>query len=92
LETEDITGKRHNLETLMPGAALGFSSLIETDPRRYLSDARILTTPTRTIRFKGNDLLRMFYMDFEMGFLIMRKIALIAKRRLLYRTHPLDTV
>jgi CRP/FNR family transcriptional regulator, cyclic AMP receptor protein len=92
LETEDITGKRHNLETLMPGAALGFSSLIDTDSRQYLSDARVLTAPTRTLRFKSSELVLLFYSDFELGFLIMKKIALIAKRRLQYRTHPLDHI
>ncbi|MEI6260444.1 MAG: Crp/Fnr family transcriptional regulator [Deltaproteobacteria bacterium] len=92
LETEDITGKKHNLETLMVGAALGFSSLIETESKRYLCDARVITTPTRTLRFKASDLISMFYLDFELGFLIMKKIALIAKRRLLYRTLPLASL
>lgn len=92
LETEDITGKKHNLETLMAGAALGFSSLIETESKRYLCDARVITTPTRTLRFRASDLISMFYLDFELGFLIMKKIALIAKRRLLYRTLPLASL
>ena len=88
LELEDITGKMTYLETLMPGAALGFSSLIEARPKEYLTDARVLA-PTRAIRFRASDLLPLFYQNYELGFLMMKRIALIVLRRLIYRTHPI---
>ena len=91
LELEDITGKMTYLETLMSGAALGFSSLIEVRPREYLTDARVLT-PTKAIRFRASDLSPLFYQNYELGFLMMKRIALIAQHRLIYRTHPIGQV
>lgn len=91
LEVENIKGKIIHLETLVDGAALGFSSLVDIEPRKYLSDARIIT-PTRAIRFRADDILSLCYQDSKFGFLIMKRIALIAKQRLLYRTQPLDNI
>ena len=91
LELEGVTGKMTYLETLMPGAALGFSSLIEARSREYLTDARVLT-PTRAIRFRASDLLPLFYQNYELGFLVMKRIALIAQSRLISRTHPIGRV
>ena len=91
LETENIEGEIVHLETLVDGAALGFSSLVDIEPRQYLSDARIIT-PTKALRFRADDILSLCYQDLQFGFLIMKKIALIAKQRLLYRTQPLDNI
>lgn len=88
LEIESLTGKTVRLETIAPGGAIGFSSLIEMESKKYLSDARALT-PVKILRFKADDLTLLFYQDFELGYLMMKKIALIAKRRLMYRTHPI---
>lgn len=91
LELEDITGKMIRLETLFDGAALGFSSLVEIEPKRYLTDARVLT-PTKALRFRPADLDALCYQDFHFGFLLMKKTTLIARQRLLYRTLPIDHI
>jgi len=91
LQVESLTGKTVRLETIAPGGAIGFSSLIEMDHKVYLSNAKTLT-PCTTIRFRANDLIMLCYQDFELGFLLMKKIALIAKRRLMYRTHPIPRI
>ena len=88
LQVESLTGKTLRLETITPGGAIGFSSLIEMENKRYISDARTLT-PVKVLRFVADDMMLRFYQNFEMGFLIMKKIALIAKRRLVYRTMPI---
>jgi CRP/FNR family transcriptional regulator, cyclic AMP receptor protein len=88
LEIESLTGKTVRLETIVPGGAIGFSSLIESEQKRYLSDAKTLT-PVTLLRFKSDDMKMLFYQDFELGYLIMKKIALIAKQRLVYRTYPI---
>lgn len=87
LEVESLTGETMRLETIAPGGALGFSSLIEIE-KRYNSDARALT-PVRLLRFPADKLTLLFYQDFELGYLIMKKSALIAKRRLMYRLQPI---
>lgn len=88
LQMESLTGKTVRLETITPGGAIGFSSLIEMEPKRYIGDAKTLTD-VKVLRFHADDMALLFYQDFEMGFLIMKKIAFIAKRRLMYRTLPI---
>jgi CRP/FNR family transcriptional regulator, cyclic AMP receptor protein len=89
LEIESVTGKRVRLETIAPGSAIGFSSLIDIENKRYLSDAKTLT-PVKLLRFKPDEMTLLFYQDFELGYLIMKKIALIAKQRLIHRTYPIS--
>lgn len=91
LQIESLTGKTIRLETIAPGAAIGFSSLIEMKKKRYVSDAKTLTK-VKVLRFSADEMMMLFYQDFEMGFLVMKKIALIAKRRLVYRTYPIPSV
>ena len=91
LQVESLTGKTVRLETITPGGAIGFSSLIDMENKRYLSDAKVLAT-AKVVRFDANALTMLFYQDFELGYLMMKKIALIAKRRLMYRTYPVPAV
>ena len=91
LQIESLTGKTVRLETVGAGGAVGFSALIEMEQKSYLSDAKTLT-PVKVLRFPANELTLLFYQDFELGFLMMKKIALVAKRRLMYRTHPIPKV
>lgn len=88
LQMESLTGKTVRLETITPGGAIGFSSLIDMESKRYVSDARTLST-VQLLRFRADDMTLLFYQNFELGFLLMKKIAWIAKTRLMYRTHPI---
>lgn len=89
LEVESLTGKTVRLETIAPGGAMGFSSLIDTAAKRYISDAKALT-PVKILRFRSHELSLLFYQDFELGYLIMKKIAWVAKQRLVNRTYPVE--
>jgi CRP-like cAMP-binding protein len=88
LQMDSVTGKTIRLETISHGGAIGFSSLIDMDPKRYTSDAKTLT-PVKLLRFKADEMMLLFHQDFELGYLIMKKIAWIAKRRLMHRTRPI---
>lgn len=89
LEVESLTGQTVHLETIVPGGAMGFSSLIEMPSKSYLSDARAIS-PVKILRFRSDALIQLFYQDFELGYLMMKKIAWIAKMRLVYRTYPVE--
>ena len=91
LQMETLTGKTIRLETITPGGAIGFSSLIDMASKRYISDARTLSK-VKLLRFLADDMALLFYQNFEFGFLFMKKIAWIAKMRLMYRTHPIPDV
>ncbi|BBO86841.1 Crp/Fnr family transcriptional regulator [Desulfosarcina ovata] len=91
LQLETLSGKIVRLETIGAGGAIGFSSLVESKKHEYLSDAKTLM-PTKAIRFRNDELQLLFYQNFQMGYLIMKKIAYIARRRLVYRTYPIPKV
>ncbi len=91
LQMETLTGKTVRLETITPGGAIGFSSLIDMASKRYISDAKTLSK-VKLLRFQADDLVRVFYQNFELAYLIMKKIAWIAKMRLMYRTHPIPNL
>lgn len=92
LEVESVTGKTIRLETIGQGGAIGFSSLIETGSARYYSSDAKTLTPVKAIRFSADGMMILFYQDFELGFLVMKKIAYIAKKRLEYRTYPIPKI
>lgn len=92
LEFESLTGKLVRLETIVTGGTIGISSLIEIEDKTYMSDARALVSPTRVLEFLASDLMLLFYQNFELGFLFMRQIARVAKRRLMYRTHLIPQI
>lgn len=91
LQMESLTGKTVRLETITSGGAIGFSSLIDMASKRYICDAKTLSK-VKLLRFRADDMVRMFYQNFELAYLIMKKIAWIAKMRLMYRTHPIPNL
>ena len=72
------------IDTITRGYAFGFSSLVDMEQKKYASHA-IALTDTTLFKWSYPDLERLFYEDYEMGFLLMRKIAKIAKKRLQIR-------
>ncbi len=81
LEVENDDGSRSQLETLYPGAAIGVSSLIDVQSHEYLSDARTLTH-SKLVKFSAEELTNLFSQDYQLGYLIMRKLAMILRKRL----------
>jgi CRP/FNR family cyclic AMP-dependent transcriptional regulator len=69
------------METITRGRTFGFSALVDTELKKYTSHARSLS-PTKLFCWEAAELERLFYQDYEMGFLFMKRIARIAKSRL----------
>lgn len=69
------------INTITRGMTFGFSALVDTEEKKYTSSAKALTE-TKLFVWKGADLDKLFYQDYEMGYLVMRRIAKIAKTRL----------
>ncbi|BBO77892.1 hypothetical protein DSCW_53090 [Desulfosarcina widdelii] len=91
LEIESLTGNIVPIETIGAGEVIGISSLIEPEKSEYLSDAKTLV-PTKALRIRSDQLFVLFYQNFELGFLIMKKIAYITRLRLTQRTHPIPKI
>lgn len=81
LETEKTPSRLFLVMTITCGMTLGFSALLDTEHRKYLGYAKALTD-TKLFAWKGVDLEKLFIHDYEMAFLIMRRIANIIDGRL----------
>ncbi len=81
LETEKTPSRLFLVMTITCGMTLGFSALLDTEHRKYQGYAKALTD-TKLFAWKGADLEKLFVHDYEMAFLIMRRIANIIDGRL----------
>ena len=88
LELEKDTNTLIMINTITRGYSLGFSALVDTEQKKYDSHAKALTDTT-LLKWNGEDLQKLFYQDYEMGYLFMKRIAKIAKRRLQVRNAQL---
>lgn len=81
LELQKNTNTLIMINTITQGYSFGFSALVDTEQKKYASHAKALTD-TKLLKWSGENLQKLFYEDYEMGYLFMKKIAKIAKRRL----------
>jgi CRP-like cAMP-binding protein len=73
-----------SISTISRGSTFGFSALVDTEDKRYTMSAKALTD-AHLLAWRGADLEELFYNDFEFGFIFMKRIAAIAKKRLQIR-------
>ncbi len=81
LETEKDSSTSFMVTQLDRGHTFGFSSLLDTEHRKYLGHARAMTD-VKVYCWKAADIEKLLIEDYEMGFLLMRRIANIIDRRL----------
>ncbi len=81
LETEKNPSRRILVTKITCGMTFGFSALLDTEYRKYLGYARALTD-VKLFAWKGAEMEKLFVQDYEMAFLIMRRIANIIEKRL----------
>lgn len=81
LELQKNTNTLIMIDTITQGYSFGFSALVDTEQKKYASHAKALTD-TKLLKWSGENLQKLFYKDYEMGYLFIKRIAKIAKRRL----------
>ncbi len=81
LEIDVHTDTPVRVKDILPGMSFGISSVVDTVRRTYISNARTLQESS-VFCWKNNDLEKLFYSDYEFGFLFMRNIGRILKNRL----------
>ncbi|MBI5551918.1 MAG: cyclic nucleotide-binding domain-containing protein [Desulfobacterales bacterium] len=64
-----------------PGRLFGLSSVVDTENRRSIMQAKALVN-SKVFCWKGSDLEKLFYEDYELGFKFMSSISKILKRRM----------
>jgi CRP-like cAMP-binding protein len=84
LELEKTSNHLIMIDTLGRGRTFGFSALVDTEQKKYTTYARAITN-AKLFAWEGTELEMLFYEDYEMGFLFMKRIAKIAKTRLQIR-------
>jgi len=81
LEIEKSPSNFVRLTEITRGMTFGLASLVDTERRRYLVYSKVLAN-TRVFAWRGADLEKLFFEDFEMGFIFMRRAAKILDNRL----------
>jgi CRP/FNR family cyclic AMP-dependent transcriptional regulator len=84
LELEKTANNVILIDTVGRGRTIGFSALVDTEQKKYTTHARALED-TKLFVWDATELEMLFYKDYEMGYLFMKRIAKIAKTRLTIR-------
>ncbi len=84
LELQKNTATLVMMDTVTRGYAFGFSALVDTEQKKYISHAKALTD-TKLLKWSVEDLRKLFHKDYEMGYFLMKRIAKVAKKRLQIR-------
>jgi CRP/FNR family cyclic AMP-dependent transcriptional regulator len=84
LELQKNTSTLVMINTIPRGYAFGFSALVDTEEKKYISHAKALSDVS-LLKWRVEDLRKLFHKDYEMGYLLMKRIAKIAKKRLQVR-------
>jgi CRP-like cAMP-binding protein len=81
LELEKTASNLVRITEITRGMTFGLPSLVDMERKRYLIYAKVLVN-TKVFAWRGADLEKLFFEDFEMGFYFMRRIAKILNTRL----------
>ncbi len=81
LQIEKNSNTQIQLTTLYRGNSFGISSLVDTDKRTFMTSAKAIVD-TSVFKWAAADLEELFYQDYEMGFMFMKRVAKIIKTRL----------
>jgi CRP-like cAMP-binding protein len=84
LELEKTANTTVLIDTVGRGRTLGFSALVDTEQKKYTTHAKAMVD-TKMFLWDVAELEQLFYQDYEMGYLFMKRIAKIAKTRLQIR-------
>jgi CRP-like cAMP-binding protein len=72
----------HILVTVLTnGMTFGISSMVDLEPRKYIGTTKAITD-LELFKWAASDLNEVFYEDFEIGFIVMKRLAKILITRL----------
>ena len=81
LETEKNSSSSFTVTQINRGRTFGFSALLDIEHRKYLGHAKAMTD-VKIFCWRASDIEKFLVEDYEMGFLLMRRIANIIDNRL----------
>jgi len=84
LEIDKKYTARISINDITQNNIFGFSALVDNEEKTYTTYAKAITD-VKLYKWEATDLETLFNQDFEMGFLFMKEIAKITKKRLQIR-------
>lgn len=81
LEVSQTKSQTTKIKDIFPGRTFGISSLVDTENKRCISDARALVN-TLLIKWDADELENLFHEDFQLGFYFMKHFGRVLKERL----------
>jgi CRP/FNR family cyclic AMP-dependent transcriptional regulator len=84
LEIDKKYTARISINDITQNMIFGFSALVDNEEKTYTTHAKAITD-VKLYKWEATDLETLFNQDFEMGFLFMKEIAKITKKRLQIR-------
>jgi CRP/FNR family cyclic AMP-dependent transcriptional regulator len=84
LEIDKKYTARISINDITQNNIFGFSALVDNEEKTYTTYAKAITA-VKLYKWEATDLETLFNQDFEMGFLFMKEIAKITKKRLQIR-------
>ncbi len=66
---------------LTPGMTFGISSMVDIEPKKYIGTTKAITD-LELFKWTASDLNTLFYEDFEMGYIVMKRLTKILIARL----------
>jgi len=72
----------HILVTVLtPGMTFGISSMVDLEPKKYIGTTKAITD-LELFKWAASDLNEIFYENFEIGFIVMKRLAKVLITRL----------
>ena len=84
LEVDKDTDKPVRIKDIVPNRTFGISSLVDMEEKKCTSHARAVVD-SKLVCWAATDLERLFYQDYQLGFIFMQRITTILKDRLQIR-------
>ena len=81
LSFEKCATKEVLMTVLTTGMTFGIPSMVDSEPKKYIGTTKAITD-ARLFKWAASDLNEVFYQDFEIGFIVMKRLAKILITRL----------
>lgn len=81
LSFEKSPTKRILVTELTAGMTFGISSMVDVEPKKYIGTTKAITD-IELFKWAASDLNALFYEDFEMGYIVMKRLTKILITRL----------
>lgn len=81
LEVEQSSSSAIRIMDIIPTKSFGISSLVDTEDKLCISHAKAIQD-CRLVKWRAADLEKLFHMDYQLGFMFIKRVGCVLKNRL----------